>query len=99
MSEACSFCGAGPAQVGYLFTGPDVWICDGCVRASYEILQSLEEKKSADTAVPMDDPIMATIAQVQQAALQGHKEQAKSAYEQLWTQAGKPLHRITIAHY
>ncbi|MEV4316240.1 ClpX C4-type zinc finger protein [Actinocrispum sp. NPDC049592] len=98
MSEACSFCGAGRAQVGYLFTGPEVWICDGCVRASYEILQGLDQNKSA-AAVPMDDPVMATIAQVQQAALRGHKEQAKSAYEQLWAKAEKPLHRVSIAHY
>jgi ClpX C4-type zinc finger protein len=96
--EACSFCGAGKSQVGHLITGPGVWICDGCVRASYEILESLE-KPGTPAAVPMDDPIMATIAQVQQAALQGHREQAMSAYEQLWTQADRPLHRVSIAHY
>lgn len=98
-NPSCSFCGAGTTQVGHLISGPGVWICDGCVRASYEILQSLE--KPSDTAVPMDDPIMATIAQVQQTALRGHREQAASAYEQLWPQVehGRPLHRISVAHY
>jgi hypothetical protein len=49
----------------------------------------------------MDDPVMASIAQVQQTDLQGHREQAASAYEQLWTRAehGRPLHRICVAHY
>jgi hypothetical protein len=38
---------------------------------------------------------------VQQAALQGHREQAASAYEHLWTQVehGRPLHRVSVAHY
>jgi hypothetical protein len=51
--------------------------------------------------VPMDDPMMATIAQVQQLALQGQREQAASAYEQLWPQVehGRLLHRICLAHY
>lgn len=87
-SSACSFCGDGAAQVNHLISGPGVWICDRCVRASYEIIQSLEPTKTsgasagdlaptigADAAVPMDDPVMATVAQVQQAALQGHREQ------------------------
>ena len=42
---------------------------------------------------------MATIAQVQQVAQQGHKEQAIAAYEQLWTQVERPLHRVSVAHY
>ena len=111
---ACSFCGAGTTQVGHLFTGPGVWICDGCVNACHEIIQSLEQKKApgatadqpasttgTDAAVPVDDPVMATIAQVQQLALQGHREQAASAYEQLWPQVehGRPLHRVCLAHY
>lgn len=102
---ACSFCGAGTSEVGHLISGPSVWICDACVRASYEIIQSLEQKKSpsmsAAAAVPMNDPIMATIAQVQHAVLQGHREQGASAYAQLWTQVehGRPLHRISVAHY
>jgi hypothetical protein len=107
-SLACSFCGAGAAQVNHLISGPGVWICDGCVRASYEIIQSLDPSggepaptTGADAVVPMDDPVMASIAQVQQTALQGHREQAASAYEQLWTRAehGRPLHRICVAHY
>jgi ClpX C4-type zinc finger len=100
---ACSFCGAGTTQVGHLITGPGVWICDSCVTACYEIIQSLKQKKAPSTnaAVPMDDPIMATIAQVQQLALQGQREQAASAYEQLWPQVehGRLLHRICLAHY
>ena len=98
---ACSFCGAKTAAVNHLITGPGVWICDGCVRVSYEIIEGLAQQKSADTAVPMDDPIMATIAQVQQLALRGQREQAAAAYAQLWTQVehGRPLHRLTVAHY
>jgi hypothetical protein len=99
VNPSCSFCGADTTQVEHLFSGPEVWICDGCVRASYEILQGLARKK--DAAVPMDDPVMATIAQVQQTALQGQREQAASAYEQLWAQVehGRPLHRVSVAHY
>jgi hypothetical protein len=96
-----------------VITGPGVWICDSCVSACYEIIQSVKQKKtstnagepasttSTDAAVPMDDPIMATIAQVQQLALQGQREQAASAYEQLWPQVehGRLLHRICLAHY
>lgn len=111
---ACSFCGAGTTQVGHLISGPGVWICDGCVRACYEIIQGLERKKTpsasvgdpasttgVDTTRPMDDPIMATIAAVQQTALRGHREQAASAYAQLWVQVehGRPIHRIVVAHY
>ena len=94
----CSFCGAEVAEVGHLISGPGVWICDACVRACYEIIESVAQQK-ATAAVPMDDPIMATIAQVQQVAQQGHKEQAIAAYEQLWTQVERPLHRVSVAHY
>lgn len=114
IGAACSFCGAGPAQVERLISGPGVWICDGCVRASYEIIESLDQKQpagvgeagpaprgDANPAVPVDDPIMSTIAQVQQDALRGHREQAAAAYELLWTRVehGRPLHRISVAHY
>jgi hypothetical protein len=105
-TPACSFCGAGTAQVEHLVSGPGVWICDGCVRACHEILEGLARKKTSDPAgaapaLPMDDPVLATIAQAQQASLQGHREQAASAYEQLWTKVehGRPLHRISVAHY
>ena len=95
----CSFCEAGPAEVGHLISGPGgVWICDSCVRACYEIIESLAQQK-ANAAVPIDDPVMATIAQVQQVAQQGRKEQAITAYEQLWTQVERPLHRVSVAHY
>ncbi len=100
---ACSFCGAGTAEVDHLISGPGVWICGGCVSACYEIIQSVKQKKapSTDAAGPANDPITAMIAQVQQSALQGHREQAVSAYEQLWTQVehGRPLHRVHLAHY
>src|ERR1700741_4451294 len=92
----CSFCGSGVAEVGHLISGPGVWICYGCVRACYEIIESLPRKQPA---LPMDDTVMATIAQVQQLAQQGHKEQAIAAYEQLWTRAERPLHRVSVAHY
>ncbi|CAM01190.1 ClpX C4-type zinc finger protein [Saccharopolyspora erythraea NRRL 2338] len=111
-NPACSFCGAGTAEVEHLVSGPGVWICGGCVRGSYEIIKGLRQKEAgsadepaatagADAAVPVDDPIMATIAQVQQAALQGRREQAASAYERLWSQVehGRPLHRVSVAHY
>ncbi|MFK0246054.1 ClpX C4-type zinc finger protein [Amycolatopsis azurea] len=101
-TPACSFCGADTTQAGHLFTGPGVWICDGCVRASHEILESLADSAGGGksvAAVNMDDPIMATIAQVQQAASRGQREQASEAYARLWNQAELPLHRVTIAHY
>jgi len=114
VEPACSFCGAGTAQVDHLITGPGVWICDGCVTACYEIIQGLKQKETpgstagepasttgADAAVPVDDPIMATIARVQQLALQGRREQAAAAYGQLWAQVehGRLLHRVCLAHY
>jgi hypothetical protein len=72
------------------------------VRASHEILENLADSaksRNANAAVAMDDPIMATIAQVQQMVLQGQREHGSAAYEHLWNQAGRPLHRVTIAHY
>ncbi|WP_326834715.1 ClpX C4-type zinc finger protein [Amycolatopsis rhabdoformis] len=98
-APACSFCGAGPAEVAHLVSGPGVWICDGCVRASYEIIESLAHEENP--AVPVADPVLATIAQVQQLALSGEREQAKAAYEQLWPRVehGRPLHRLSVAHY
>lgn len=36
---ACSFCGKGEEQVRRLIKGPDVFICDECVRICNEILE------------------------------------------------------------
>lgn len=63
-SLACSFCGAGTAQVNHLISGPGVCICDGCVRASYEIIQSLEQKKSPGTSTAEPSRTSATDAAV-----------------------------------
>lgn len=98
---ACSFCGAGAGSVDHLIAGPGVWICDGCVRASYEIIESLAAERSGEdpaigtassaaevdrAALSVDDPVMAEIAQVQQLALRGERSRAADAYAQLWEQ-------------
>jgi hypothetical protein len=36
---ACSFCGLPPGEVAKLIAGPDVYICDGCVRAAEQVLR------------------------------------------------------------
>lgn len=64
-------------------------------------VQGLPGKEGGSSAVPMDST-MATIAQVQQVALQGGREQATAGFLGLWDQIGTdglPLRRVTIAHY
>lgn len=100
-TAARSFCSRGPQEVGHLFAGPGAWICDGCVTTCYNILQRLPDKEGGSSAVPMD-ATMASIAQVQQVALRGGKEQATAGLLALWDQigaGGPPLHRVTVAHY
>ncbi len=85
-----------------------MWICDGCVRVCYGILEGIEQSKQSDTGPsslgPSDgpDPVMADIASSQQLALRGDREEARRAFARLWEQLGadsNPLHRVTLAHY
>ena len=103
---ACSFCGKGPSEVGHLVVGPGVWICDGCVRVCYGIIEGLEQggRPGGAPPAPLDgsDPVLADIARAQQAALSGERDEARRAFGRLWEQLGPdgdPLHRITLAHY
>ena len=105
---ACSFCGKGASEVGHIIVGPAVWICDGCVRVCYEIIKSVEQGTQSDTGpdspgLPVgQDPVLADIAQAQQLALRGDREEARLAFDRLWEQLGtdaNPLHRVTLAHY
>jgi hypothetical protein len=83
-----------------------VWICDGCVRVCYGIIEGIEQSKQSDTDPsgpgPSDDPVMADIARAQQLALRGDRKEAERAFARLWEQLGSesnPLHRVTLAHY
>ena len=53
---ACSFCGKGSDEVRHLIAGPGVFICEGCVRVCYEIIEQLEMPAPA-----AEDPVMAAI--------------------------------------
>lgn len=99
---ACSFCGARAGNVSHLIAGPGAWICDGCVRASYEIIESLAQERTVEdpavgvhgsatevgwsAALSVDDPVMAQIAEVQRLALRGGRSRAADAYALLWEQ-------------
>ncbi len=101
---ACSFCGKGPAEVARLVAGPNVWICDGCVRVCYEIITRLDQPASpepyqadpvhragpADAAGPVDgaDPIMDLIIAAQSQALHGERVHAREAFDRAWAQVG-----------
>jgi thioredoxin-like negative regulator of GroEL len=103
---ACSFCGKGTPEVGHLFAGPGVWICDGCVRACAEILDRVEQRLPAvhlaESPPGTPDPVMAEIARAQQEALRGDRRGAAVAFGRIGQQLGAdadPLHRVTLAHY
>ena len=99
---ACSFCGKGPTEVNHLVQGPSVWICDGCVRVCYQILEQLESTKATPAPAAGPDPVMAAIVRAQQTALAGQREEARAAFQAVWNQIGPdgdPLHRVTLAHY
>ena len=94
---ACSFCGKKTGEVKRLFQGPGVWICDGCVRASYQILEQLEGEPA-----PTPDPVMAAITEAQQMALAGDRAAARERFGELWDRIGPhgdPMHRVALAHY
>jgi tetratricopeptide (TPR) repeat protein len=87
-----------------------VWICDGCVRVCYEILEQIAAARGpspppadAEGADPAGaDAVMAAIARAQQAALSGQREQARASFQALWDQLGPdgdPMHQVTLAHY
>jgi hypothetical protein len=80
--------------VGRLFQGPGVWICDGCVRVCYQILEQVEAAPP-----PALDPVMAEIAQAQQAALAGDREGARGQFAAIWENAVDPMHQVALAHY
>ncbi len=94
---ACSFCGKGSDEVRHLIAGPGVFICDGCVRVCYGIIEQLETPAPA-----AEDPVMAEIAEAQKLALEGEHVAAREAFAALWERIGDdgdPLHRVTLAHY
>lgn len=102
MEAACSFCGKSASEVKRLVQGPNVWICDGCVRVSYEIIESLGDEPPPTSPAPVPDPVMARIAAVQQRALSGDRSGAREDFTALWAEIGPdgdPLHRVTIGHY
>lgn len=46
----CSFCGRSQAEVQRLIAGPDVYICDVCVRTSDQAIQEAEREARHDDA-------------------------------------------------
>jgi hypothetical protein len=101
---ACSFCGKGPSEVDRLIAGPEVWICDGCVRACYEILEQAGPRATptSDERPATSDAVMAAIEAAQQAALRGERARARELFGELWERIGDdgdPLHRVTLAHF
>ncbi len=55
----CSFCGRGEDEVKRMITGPNVFICDNCVRLCYQILQDefAKEKSSLPMKLPTPEEI------------------------------------------
>jgi|tagenome__1003787_1003787.scaffolds.fasta_scaffold13949386_1 ATP-dependent Clp protease ATP-binding subunit ClpX len=49
---ACSFCGKGRPEVRRLIAGPQVWICDGCVRLCHDALGSSGDQPPAGIGAP-----------------------------------------------
>jgi hypothetical protein len=104
MTLSCSFCAKGSSEVRRLIQGPNVAICDGCVRASYQILEEVDGPSDATDPDPVvgSDDVMAAITRAQQAALSGERDEARQAFAAIWQQVGPegdPLHRVTVAHY
>ena len=47
----CSFCGRAEDEVGFLITGVNGFICEGCAVQAYEIVQEAMERKKKDAGV------------------------------------------------
>jgi hypothetical protein len=96
-NAACSFCGKGPAEVERLIAGPEVWICDGCVRVCHGILETVDGQQP-----PRPDALLADIARAQHMALIGERAGAAAAFAEIWGRLdpdGDPFPRATVAHY
>ncbi len=52
----CSFCGRGEDEVKRMITGPNVFICDNCVRLCYQILQDEFAKERASLPMKLPTP-------------------------------------------
>lgn len=53
----CSFCGKSRNEVGQLIQGPDVYICDGCVELSSEIIaEKTKDEKVESSTVKLSTP-------------------------------------------
>jgi hypothetical protein len=97
----------GPDDVRRLIAGPQVWICDGCVRACADILDQVDPSPQPrplpqPQPEPAADRVMAAITAAQQAALSGDRDRARTLFAELWAQVGDdgdPLHRVTLAHF
>ncbi|MFH1469756.1 MAG: ClpX C4-type zinc finger protein [Pseudomonadota bacterium] len=60
----CSFCGASQRQVAKLIAGPEVWICDRCIRLCVDILEEHTEKPVPKYALPSPPPSLAELRAV-----------------------------------
>jgi tetratricopeptide (TPR) repeat protein len=63
-------------------------------------LDGTPDTPAAEQAAP--DDVMAAITRAQHFALDGDRDAARRAFEELWQQIapeGDPLHRVTLAHY
>lgn len=57
---ACSFCGATQRQVRKLIAGPSAYICDGCIRISYDL--AVKDGPAEDRAVSLRDVVLAEMS-------------------------------------
>ncbi len=52
----CSFCGRSEDEVKRMITGPNVFICDSCVRLCYQILQDEMAREASDLPLKLPTP-------------------------------------------
>ncbi len=86
----CSFCGHSQRAVKKLIAGPEVWICDNCVRLCWDII---EDKVPEDTSaeIPTPPPSLADLRQAVDARCAGLDEVASWDQVEALTQQHQAL--------
>lgn len=64
--RSCSFCGRPASAVSKLIAGPAVYICDGCVRLSEEILTDEAAGSLEDMDGQSDDELLDSMVRLHQ---------------------------------